>query len=225
VGRRHNVGTSVVTSASEINPTSAVPQFILDSLILTNQGSQASIIVTQPRRLSAISVAARVSAERLDDGSVGYAIRGESKQSKSTKLLFCTTGVVLRRLGSGGNLQGVTHVVVDEVHFMVRVRIRILTSYIGQVHERSLDGDFLLLELKDLLTKHPSLKVILMSATINEETFVKYFDGAPLLKIPGFTHPVIDKFVKGFPDQTYPPYITLSDIWRTSSVRSPIVLQ
>lgn len=87
----------------------------MDSLILAGRGSRASIIVTQPRRLSAISVAARVSAERLDDGSVGYAIRGESKQSKRTKLLFCTTGVVLRRLSSGDNLQGVTHVVVDEV--------------------------------------------------------------------------------------------------------------
>jgi len=103
--------------ASNVDSISTVPQFILDSLILANQGSRASIIVTQPRRLSAISVAARVSAERLDDGSVGYAIRGESKQSKRTKLLFCTTGVVLRRLGSADNLQDVTHVVVDEVHY------------------------------------------------------------------------------------------------------------
>ena len=88
----------------------------MDSLILAGRGSRASILVTQPRRLSAISVAERVSAERLDDGSVGYAIRGESKQNKRTKLLFCTTGVVLRRLSSGDSLQGVTHVVVDEVH-------------------------------------------------------------------------------------------------------------
>jgi ATP-dependent RNA helicase DHX57 len=56
-----------------------------------------------------------------------------------------------------------------------------------------MDGDFLLLELKELLKKHPSLKVVLMSATINHETFVKYFDGAPLLTIPGFTYPVVDK--------------------------------
>ena len=94
-----------------------VPQFILDSLILSNKGSKASIIVTQPRRISAISVAARVSAERLDDGSVGYAIRGESKQDNKTKILFCTTGVVLRRLGNGDSLDGVTHVIVDEVWF------------------------------------------------------------------------------------------------------------
>ena len=92
-----------------------VPQFILDELIVSNKGAAASIIITQPRRLSAIGVAARVSAERLEAGSVGYAIRGESKQSPRTKLLFCTTGVVLRRLASGDKLQGVTHVVVDEV--------------------------------------------------------------------------------------------------------------
>ena len=92
-----------------------MPQFVLDELIATNQGARASIIVTQPRRLSAIGVAARVSAERLDDGSVGYAIRGESKQGPRTKILFCTTGVVLRRLGSGDKLSDVTHVIVDEV--------------------------------------------------------------------------------------------------------------
>lgn len=92
-----------------------VPQYVLDALIDANKGGNASILVTQPRRISAISVAARVSAERLDDGSVGYAIRGESKQSRRTKLLFCTTGVVLRRLSSGDALGDVTHVIVDEV--------------------------------------------------------------------------------------------------------------
>lgn len=95
---------------------------MLDSLILANRGAGASIIVTQPRRLSAIGVSARVSAERVDDGSVGYAIRGESKQDKHTKLLFCTTGVVLRRLGAGDKLQGVTHVMVDEVRRLFSLR-------------------------------------------------------------------------------------------------------
>lgn len=58
-----------------------------------------------------------------------------------------------------------------------------------------MDGDFLLLQLKDLLRRHPKLKVVLMSATINHEIFVKYFDSAALLMIPGFTHPVTDEFV------------------------------
>lgn len=92
-----------------------MPQFILDDLIHTGCGAKASIIITQPRRISAISVATRVSGERADDGSVGYAIRGEAKQGRRTKLLFCTTGVMLRRLGAGDKLENVTHVVVDEV--------------------------------------------------------------------------------------------------------------
>ena len=92
-----------------------MPQFILDSLILSDRGSQTFIIVTQPRRISAVSVATRVSQERLEDGSVGYAIRGESKHNENTKLLFCTTGVVLRRLSTGDNLEQVSHIVVDEV--------------------------------------------------------------------------------------------------------------
>ncbi|KAI0308348.1 P-loop containing nucleoside triphosphate hydrolase protein [Multifurca ochricompacta] len=144
------------------------------------QGSSANILITQPRRISAISVAARVHTERLNDGSVGYVIRGESKQSEKTKLLFCTTGVLLRRLSNGDDFSSVTHVVVDEVH------------------ERSVDGDFLLLELKELLQRNSTLKVVLMSATINHETFVRYFFDAPLLTIPGFAHPVKDMFLEDF---------------------------
>jgi ATP-dependent RNA helicase DHX57 len=99
-----------------------VPQFILDSLIESGQGSSASIVVTQPRRLAAAGVASRVSSERLEDGSVGYAIRGETNVSRRTKLLFCTTGVVLRRLSSGDDMQEVTHVIVDEVEFTSPLR-------------------------------------------------------------------------------------------------------
>lgn len=91
-----------------------MPQFILDAEIAANRGAQTNILITQPRRVSAISVAARVSQERLEDGSVGYSIRGESKSTARTKLLFCTTGVVLRRLGGGDQLDGITHIVVDE---------------------------------------------------------------------------------------------------------------
>ncbi|EIN13864.1 P-loop containing nucleoside triphosphate hydrolase protein [Punctularia strigosozonata HHB-11173 SS5] len=170
----------VVVGETGCGKTTQLPQFILDHLILSKQGASASIVVTQPRRLSAIGVAARVSAERIEDGSVGYAIRGENKQSKYTKLLFCTTGVVLRRLAAGDSLDDVTHVVIDEVH------------------ERSVDSDFLLLELKGLLQRHNKLKIILMSATVNHERFIEYFGGAPLLMIPGFTHPVTDMYLEDF---------------------------
>ena len=84
-------------------------------MILNEKGARANILVTQPRRISAISVAARVAVERGSDGSVGYSIRGESRHTVKTKILFCTTGVVLRRLATGDGLEDVTHVVVDEV--------------------------------------------------------------------------------------------------------------
>ncbi len=113
--KRLNVRLQLLFYVPPLTSLPPVPQCILDSLIQENRGSTASIIITQPRRLSAIGVAARVSSERLDDGSVGYSIRGESKQSPRTKLLFCTTGVVLRRLGGGDKLEDVTHVIVDEV--------------------------------------------------------------------------------------------------------------
>ncbi|KAG7452226.1 P-loop containing nucleoside triphosphate hydrolase protein [Guyanagaster necrorhizus] len=168
----------LVVGETGCGKTTQLPQFVLDSLIDSNRGKTASIVITQPRRISAIGVASRVSNERLDDGSVGYAIRGESTRTQETKLLFCTTGVVLRRLSSGDKLKDVSHIIVDEVH------------------ERSVDGDFLLLELKELLTENKTLKVVLMSATINHETFISYFDGAPLITIPGFTHPVTDLYLE-----------------------------
>ncbi|KIK70609.1 hypothetical protein GYMLUDRAFT_148068 [Collybiopsis luxurians FD-317 M1] len=178
----------VVVGETGCGKTTQLPQFILDSLIESNRGSGSSILVTQPRRLAAIGVASRVSAERLDDGSVGYAIRGESKQSEKTKLLFCTTGVVLRRLSSGDSLEEVTHIIVDEVH------------------ERSIDGDFLLLELKELLKRHSKLKIVLMSATINHKVFTRYFGDAPLLTIPGYTYPVTNRYLEDFlPDLDYRP--------------------
>lgn len=94
-----------------------MPQFILDSLIASSRGRTTSLLITQPRRVSALGVASRVASERVHDGSVGYAIRGESKWDSRTKLLFVTTGVALRRLAmeEGRMLTGVSHVVVDEV--------------------------------------------------------------------------------------------------------------
>lgn len=81
-------------------------------------------------------------------------------------------------LGGNEGLSGVSHIIVDEVH------------------ERSVDSDFLLLELRELLHTNPKIRVVLMSATINQDTFVKYFNNAPVIEIPGFTHPVEDLYVE-----------------------------
>ena len=102
-------------------------QFVLDDMIKRQLGGAANLICTQPRRISALGLADRVSDERCSrvGDEVGYAIRGESKQkSGTTKITFVTTGVLLRRLQTSGGtkdemvaaLADVSHVVVDEVH-------------------------------------------------------------------------------------------------------------
>lgn len=102
-------------------------QFVLDDMIKRQLGGAANLICTQPRRISALGLADRVSDERCScvGDEVGYAIRGESKQkSGTTKITFVTTGVLLRRLQTSGGtknemvaaLADISHVVVDEVH-------------------------------------------------------------------------------------------------------------
>ncbi|KAL2856998.1 P-loop containing nucleoside triphosphate hydrolase protein [Aspergillus pseudodeflectus] len=165
-------------------------QFVLDDMIKKGLGAAANIICTQPRRISALGLADRVSDERCSSvgDEVGYIIRGESKvKPGATKITFVTTGVLLRRIqaGSGtgdiaGSLSDVTHVVVDEVH------------------ERSLDTDFLLALLRDILRHRKDLKVILMSATLDADIFTKYFGGRQsvgLVNIPGRTYPVDDYYL------------------------------
>ncbi|KAL4878867.1 P-loop containing nucleoside triphosphate hydrolase protein [Aspergillus karnatakaensis] len=165
-------------------------QFILDDMIKKGLGGAANIICTQPRRISALGLADRVSDERCSTvgDEVGYIIRGESKAKPgATKITFVTTGVLLRRIQSGsgsGNiassLADVTHVVVDEVH------------------ERSLDTDFLLALLRDILRHRKDIKVILMSATLDADIFTQYFGGPKsvgLVHIPGRTFPVDDYYL------------------------------
>jgi HrpA-like RNA helicase len=79
---------------------SQLPQFILDYAIDSGRGGACRMICTQPRRISATALAARVASERCENVGemVGYAIRGETVKGRDTRLLFCTTGVLLRML-------------------------------------------------------------------------------------------------------------------------------
>ncbi|KAL1211160.1 DExH-box ATP-dependent RNA helicase DExH1 [Cardamine amara subsp. amara] len=170
----------VVSGETGCGKTTQLPQFILEEEIASLRGADCNIICTQPRRISAISVASRISAERGESigESVGYQIRLESKRSDQTRLLFCTTGVLLRRLIEDPNLTNVSHLLVDEIH------------------ERGMNEDFLLIILRDLLPRRPDLRLILMSATINADMFSTYFGNAPTIHIPGFTFPVAELFLE-----------------------------
>ena len=128
--------------------------------------------------MAATGVAHRVAEERGEEkpgiDSVGYIVRGDVAISQSTRLLFCTTGILLRQLQADSALDCITHLCIDECH------------------ERSMDTDILLALLKIfVLPSNPRLKVILMSATMDADRFATYFGSAtPRMHIPGFTHPV-----------------------------------
>eukprot|EP00261_Vitis_vinifera_P033400 XP_019074643.1 PREDICTED: DExH-box ATP-dependent RNA helicase DExH5, mitochondrial isoform X5 [Vitis vinifera] len=176
----------IVSGETGCGKTTQIPQFILESEIESVRGAVCSIICTQPRRISAMSVSERVAAERGEKlgESVGYKVRLEGMKGKDTCLLFCTTGILLRRLLVDRNLKGVTHVIVDEIH------------------ERGMNEDFLLIVLKDLLPRRPELRLILMSATLDAELFSSYFDGAPVVHIPGFTYPIRTYFLENILEMT-----------------------
>ena len=166
-------------------------QFILDDMILRKIGSAANIICTQPRRISALGLADRVSDERCSivGDEVGYAIRGESRQKPGiTKITFVTTGVLLRRLQtSGGSSDDIVAALADVSHVIV-----------DEVHERSLDTDFLLILLRKVLMQRKDLKVILMSATLDAGVFERYFSrdsSVGRIEIEGRTFPVDDYYL------------------------------
>ena len=162
-------------------------QYIIEQALIDGYGDTVNVICTQPRRVAATSLAERVADEMCDalGKLVGYQIRMESKRSQQTRLLFCTTGVILRRLQDNPNLTGVTHVIVDEVH------------------ERQQQIDVLLIILRQLLqTTRPDLKVILMSATMETELFTSFFYGAPLISVPGRTFPVSSYYLEDLLDAT-----------------------
>ncbi|KAL9003256.1 MAG: hypothetical protein Q9188_003871 [Gyalolechia gomerana] len=166
-------------------------QFILDDMIECQLGSSANIICTQPRRISALGLAERVSDERCMTvgDEVGFAIRGESKiRPGHTRIAFVTTGVLLRRLQTaGGSKEDVLTALADVSHVIV-----------DEIHERSLDSDFLLILLRDVMIQRRDLKVVLMSATLDAAVFEEYFEQTASVgrcHIEGRTFPVHDFYL------------------------------
>ncbi|KAG6039358.1 hypothetical protein E4U41_002830 [Claviceps citrina] len=174
----------IVCGETGCGKSTQVPSFLLEHEL--SQGKHCKIYCTEPRRISAISLAKRVSEELgeakgelgTNRSLVGYSIRLEANTSRETRLVFATTGIVMRMLEGSNDLREVTHLVLDEVH------------------ERSIDSDFLLIVLKKLLVRRKDLKVVLMSATVDAERFSNYFGGAPVLNVPGRTFPVDVRYLE-----------------------------
>lgn len=171
--------------------TTQIPQFVaysdLPHMKRSSDGTPKLIACTQPRRVAAMSVAKRV-AEEMDVSlgqEVGYTIRFEDATSRPhTFLKYMTDGMLLREAMHDRMLSRYSTIILDEAH------------------ERTLATDILMGLLKPLCAQRPDLKIVVMSATLEAEKFQKYFNNAPLLKVPGRTFPV-ETFYTPEPEPDY----------------------
>ncbi|XP_026888009.2 ATP-dependent RNA helicase TDRD9 isoform X1 [Electrophorus electricus] len=157
-----NNSVVIIRGATGSGKTTQLPQFILD--YYTEKGTPCNLVVTQPRKIGASSIARWVARERKCTlGSlVGYQVGLEKMATEHTRLIYMTTGVLLQKLVAAKSLTEFSHIFIDEVH------------------ERTEELDFLLLVVKKLLNSNSRyVKVILMSATINCAEFAEYF-GTPV---------------------------------------------
>lgn len=151
---------------------------------MKNRGADCTIVVTQPRRISAITVAERVAAERAEDigNSVGYSVRFETVLPRAYGAIqFCTVGVLLRKLEQG--LRGISHVIVDEIHERdINVSF---WSFCALLTMETLQTDFILIILRDMMRVHKNLRVVLMSATVDTTMFSQFFDNCASVVLEG----------------------------------------
>ncbi len=148
--------------------TTQLPKLCLEA----GRGKNGRIGCTQPRRIAATSVAERVAEEIKSKKHVGYKIRFSDRTSNDTLIKFMTDGVLLAETKHDRLLRQYDTLIIDEAH------------------ERSLNIDFLLGYLKNLLIKRPELKLIISSATIDTEKFSKHFNNAPIVSVSGRLHEI-----------------------------------
>jgi len=171
-------------------------------------------LVTQPRRISAVSMANRVAEERgekmgQNNGpqsvSVGYEIRFESQKARDVaSITFCTTGIVFQKLRTNPELLDVSHIILDEVH------------------ERDLHTDVLLGVLRHITRPRArSLKIIIMSASLNIEMFQKYLD-CPVIEISGRTFGVKSLYLEDFINNN-PPTVSGSSMFDLSRMMNGLL--
>ncbi|MGC9194635.1 MAG: ATP-dependent RNA helicase HrpA [Syntrophobacteraceae bacterium] len=157
----------VITGETGSGKSTQIPKFCLEA-------GRAMIGCTQPRRIAAITLAARVAQEIGPNGLalVGYKIRFQDRTARTTRIKFMTDGILLAEAQRDRNFRSYDTIIVDEAH------------------ERSLNIDFLIGILKQSLPLRPDLKVIITSATIDPEKFSRAFDAAPIIEVSGRMFPV-----------------------------------
>ncbi|AOX98986.1 ATP-dependent RNA helicase HrpA [Jeongeupia sp. USM3] len=160
----------IVCGETGSGKTTQLPKICLE----LGRGINGLIGHTQPRRLAARSVASRIAQELKSElgAIVGFKVRFTEKSGGDSYIKLMTDGILLAETLSDRDLTAYDTIIVDEAH------------------ERSLNIDFLLGYLKQLLPRRPDLKVIVTSATIDAERFSQHFDGAPVLEVSGRTYPV-----------------------------------
>jgi ATP-dependent helicase HrpA len=166
----HEHQVIIIAGETGSGKTTQLPKICL----AMGRSANAQIGCTQPRRIAATSVAARVADElhtELGD-VVGYKVRFNDKVKRTSHIKFLTDGMLLAEVQGDGMLRAYDTIIVDEAH------------------ERSLNIDFLLGFLKRLLPRRPELRVIVSSATLETERFSTFFGGAPVIEVSGRTYPV-----------------------------------
>ncbi|KAL3343125.1 hypothetical protein AABB24_026940 [Solanum stoloniferum] len=172
----------VIVGETGSGKTTQIPQYLHEA----GYTKRGKIGCTQPRRVAAMSVAARVSQEmgvKLGH-EVGYSIRFEDCTSEKTILKYMTDGMLLREFLGEPDLASYSVIMVDEAH------------------ERTLSTDILFGLVKDISRFRPDLKLLISSATLDAEKFSDYFDCAPIFKIPGRRFPVEIHYTKA-PEADY----------------------
>jgi len=172
----------IIEAETGAGKTTQVPQYLYEA----GYNKKGIIGCTQPRRVAAMSVAARVAQEmgtKLGH-EVGYSIRFEDCTSESTRLKYMTDGMLLREFPGEPDLKSYSVMMIDEAH------------------ERTLHTDVLFGLIKDIARFRQDIKILISSATLNAVKFSTYFDDAPVFKIPGRRYPV-DIFYTKAPEADY----------------------
>ncbi|KAK4061117.1 uncharacterized protein Triagg1_10456 [Trichoderma aggressivum f. europaeum] len=184
LNKYHSTQILVFVGETGSGKTTQIPQYVVYDELPHLNGKL--IACTQPRRVAAMSVAQRV-ADEMDVAlgeEVGYSIRFEDKTTPKTMLKYMTDGMLLREAMHDHEMSRYSCIILDEAH------------------ERTLATDILMALLKQIAERRPDLKIIIMSATLDAQKFQKYFNDAPLLAVPGRTHPV-EIFYTPEPERDY----------------------